>query len=190
MSRPPNPIDDPELFEAVMLGGKRSPGKVTLSGHNRKVTWDVKTGNGQSGASTTLKDIPPIEFTASFFLVRDDAEGIDDISDWPDFQAVIEATVNGSTPQAVDIYHPDLARQVPPIKSVCKAEVGGVVHDETGGQTIAVKFQEYRPAVAKGGSPNGSSSKGGKSAGEADPNADVKAQLNNLTNQYQNTPWQ
>lgn len=190
MSAVPNHIDNPELFDTITLGGKVSPGKATLSGHDRKATWDVKTGNGQSGASTTLKDIPPIEFQCTFLLIRDDAEGIDDLAAWPEFQAVIDATVSGSAPKAVDIYHPDLASQDPPIKSVCKATVGGATYDDKGAKTIVVKFQEYRPASAKGGSVNGSSSKGGKSAGEQDPNADVKAQLNNLTNQYQNTPWQ
>jgi len=42
----PNPIDDEELFASIELGGVKSPGKVTLSGHDRKATWDVKKGPG------------------------------------------------------------------------------------------------------------------------------------------------
>lgn len=181
----PNIWDNEDLYNVILLGGQTSPGKVTLSGHNRKVTWDVKEGQGISGATTTLKSIPPIEFTASFYLLYDVAQGLNDFDAWPAFQALIDATVASSTPSAIDIYHPDLASQVPPITSVVKSEVGGFVYDGKGGATIAVKFQEYRPPKAKGGTTSGSKS-GPK---QDDPNADVKAQLNNILNQYQNTPW-
>ncbi len=178
-----SPLDNEELYNSVLLGGVKSPGKVTLSGHDRKAEWDVKNGVGVTGATTTLKSIPPIEFTASFYLVRDDAQGIDQFADWPAFLAVVESTINGTKPKAVDIYHPDLASQNPPIISVCKGTVGGVVHDGKGGQTIVIKFQEYRAPKPAGGTPIGSSKK------PVDPNADVKAELDRATKQYVNTPW-
>lgn len=178
----PNPIDNEELYDSIALGGVRSPGKVTLSGHNRKIDWDVKTVQGQAGANITLKSIPPVQFTATFYLVRDDALGIDDIEKWPSFLALINSTVNGTNPKAVDIYHPDLASN--DIKSVVKAEVGGVQHDGKGGQTIAVQFLEYRLPKPKGGTPSGSK----KSAG-ADPNQAALEELARLTKQYQDTPW-
>ena len=178
-----NPLDNEELYNSVYLGGVKSPGVVTLSGHDRNVEWDVKNGTGQTGASTTVKSIPPITFTATFYLVRDDAQGIDQFADWPAFLQVIESTVNGSKVQAVDIYHPDLASQNPPITSVAKASVGGVVHDGKGGQTIVVKFQEYRPPKPAGGTSTGSKSK------KADPEAAAEAEIFALTKQYQATPW-
>ncbi len=183
----PNPIDTPELYEGVVLGGLLSPGKVTLSGHDRKVVWDIKNGSAQSGAGMSVKEIPPIEFTASFYLVKDDAEGVDDLAAWPAFHAMINSTVSGKTPKALDVYHPDLS--VNDIKSVVKGTVGGVTHDGKGGQTIVVKFQEYRPAVAKGGSPTGSGTKPKKPGTAPDPNAAAKAELARLTKQYQDTPW-
>jgi len=181
----PNPIDNEELFVSIDLGGVKSPGKVTLSGHDRKVTWDVKGGPGISGGTTTVKEIPAIEFTATFYLVKDVAQGIDDFAQWPAFQAAIESTVNGSTATAIDIYHPYLAAQNPPIASVCKALVGGVVDDGKGGQTIVVKFQEYRPPKASGGTPSGSKSKSEKD----DPDAAALAEIAELTRLYQETPW-
>lgn len=180
-----NPIDNEELYNSVILGGVTSPGKVTLSGHDRKTNWDVKTGPGLTGGTTTIKDTPPIEFTATFYLVNDVAQGTNDLDDWPAFQAVIESTIASSKPKAVEIYHPDLASQHPPISSVCKASVGGVVHDGKGGQTIVVKFQEYRPPKPKGGSPSGSKT----TAKKADPDAAALAQLAQLTDQYKKTPW-
>ena len=139
-----------------------------------------------SGGTTTLKEIPPIEFTATFYLLKDVAQGIDDFADWPAFQNVIESTIKDSTPIAVDIYHPDLASQYPPINSVCKASVGGALDDGKGGRTIVVKFQEYRPPKPKGGSPSGSKAKPDPN----DPDAAALAEIAKLTVQYKNTPWQ
>jgi len=180
----PNPIDHEELFNAIELGGVVSPGKVTLSGHDRKITWDVKKGPGLTGATTTMKEVPPIEFTASFYLVRDDSLGIDDFEDWEAFLRVIESTVSGPKPKALDIYHPDLASQTPPITSVCKAAVAGVIHDGKGGQTVAVKFQEYRAPKPAGGTPTGA-----KAKAKADPEAAALSEIDRLTNQYRATPW-
>jgi len=179
----PNPIDNGELYDSIILGGEISPGRVTLSGHDRKATWDVKKGPGLSGATTTLKEIPPIEFTATFYLVRDDAQGIDQLSEWPLFLKVIDSTISGPKPKAVDIYHPDLASQNPPITSVCKAGIAGVVHDGKGGQTVAVKFQEYRAPKKAGGTPAGSKAK------TVDPEAAALAEIAKLTEKYKATPW-
>jgi len=177
----PNVIDDEDLYNVIVLGGVSSPGKVTLSGHDRVTNWDVKTSPYLNGATTTLKGTPPIEFSASFYLVKDVAQGTDDFADWDTFVQIINTTVAGNKPKALDIYHPDLAAN--DIKSVVKASIGGMVYDGKGGGTVLVKFQEYRPPRIQGGTPKGSG-KGGP-----DPNQDLKNELNQLTNQYQNTPW-
>ena len=184
----PNIIDNPELYKSIVLGGVASPGQVALYGHNRKVLWDVKVGPFLNGAITTLKGIPPIEFSASFSLLRDDSQGIDDFADWDNFEKVINATAQGvglfgqtvTIPKAQDIYHPDLARN--DIKSVAKAEVGGFTYDCKGGAVVVVRFQEYRPPKRFGGTPIGSKTKN-------DPNAAAKAEIERLTQQYKNTPW-
>lgn len=180
-----NPLDNEELYDSIVLGGVRSPGKVTLSGHDSAVGWDIKKGNAQSGATTTRSSSDPAKFTATFYLVRDDAMGIDDLSAWPDFLAIINSTVSGKAPSAVDVYHPDLASQ--DIKSVVKSKVSGTVHDGKGGQTIAVEFLEYKPPKPLGGSPTGSKTK--PSPDPNDPNAAALAELAALTTQYQKTPW-
>lgn len=178
----PNVIDNEDLYNAISLGGKTSPGKVTLSGHNRKTEWDVKSGPSLNGATTTIKARPPIEFSASFYLVKDVAQGTDDFAAWDAFEPIIKSTIAGKTPKAVDIYHPDLARN--DIKSVCEAEIGGFIYDGKGGATVTVKFQEYRPPKKQGGTPLGSTKGQGR-----DPNQDVKDQLARLTAQYTATPW-
>jgi len=172
-----NILDDEDLYDYVTLAGARSPGVVTLTGHDSRVEWDVKDGPGQDGASMTRKGRKPIVFQASFFLAdRDDFEA------WPAFAAVINSTVASATPKALDIYHPDLSEN--DIKSIVKGSIKGPKHDGKGGVIRVVEFTEYLPPKPKGGSPSGA-----KARQATDPNADLQAEIARLTNQYQNTPW-
>jgi hypothetical protein len=184
-----NPLDNEELYDAIVLNGRRSPGVVRLSGHDSKTGWDIKKGNAQSGASMTRTSEDPIEFTAIFALVKDDVAGIDDFADWDAFQAEIEDTVAGPEPKAKDVYHPDLARNR--ITSVVKGTIGGMIHDGKGGATVTVKFVQYKPPKKSGGQPSGSTTSSYRSASAApDPNAAALAELDKLTKQYEATPWQ
>lgn len=182
----PNAVDNPKLFDVLTLGGVSSPGVVKLSGHDRKIDWDIKVGNAQAGATTTKKGVPPVEFTATFSLVKDITNGIDDFTDWEAFQKLIDSTTDGPTPKALTIYHPDLSRNK--IKSVVKSSVGGLVHDGKGGATVAVKFLEYFPPKKTGGSPK-AGERAAALAGDLDPLKEKKALVAKLTNINDNTPW-
>ncbi len=182
MPREPNPVDDEDLFDAIELAGQRSPGFIkSITGHERKVNWDVKDGNGQSGASSTLKSIPLRTPSVTFYLADDE-----DTDAWPAFRELCYSTISGAKPKALDIYHPDLAATG--IRSVTLGSMGGVAHDGKGGQTITVVFQEYALPKPKGGAATGSSSSAKKNAAP-DPNAAANAELARLTKQYQDTPW-
>lgn len=171
----PNPIDNESLYDAIVLAGKRSPGFVTLSGHDRNEKWDVKEADGHGGASTTYKGEQIAQFSASFYLVKDPVLDLDEFAAWDTFAALIRSTLpKKGLPKALDVYHPDLAAN--DIKSVCKASIGGMTHDGKGGATVVVKFIEYRPPKKKGGTPAGSKPKPPK----PDPNADLKAQIDEL----------
>src|SRR5262245_14480099 len=98
-----NPLDHEEVYDSIVLAGVRSPGRVTLSGHDRKIGWDIKKGPGTSGASMTRTSEDPVEFTASFYLsTREDFDA------WPAFDGLIRSTTSGTKPKALDVYHPDL----------------------------------------------------------------------------------
>ena len=174
----PNPIENEELFDVIVLRGATSPGVVTLRGHDREIGWDVKKGPGQSGATTERTSEDPVEFVASFKLTT-----LDEIAAWPDFRDVLLSTVSGAQPVAAEIYHPDLAAN--DIKSVVLKKLGGVQHDGDGGQTIEVSLLEYRPPKKKGGSPNGSKSK----AKKPDPDQAALDEIAALTKKYEATPW-
>jgi hypothetical protein len=174
MSRP---SDNEDLYSAIVLGTRRSPGVVTLSGHNRDEAWDVKAAKGQTGATSALNGDPIGQFEAEFYLVDDgEIDGPSQFDDWEDFQRLIESTTNGPKPVALPIYHPDLARQR--YTEVVSGGVGGLVHDGRGGARVKVKFLEYRPPKPKPvekAKPKPDSGTGTRI--KPDPNAAAKAQL-------------
>jgi hypothetical protein len=177
----PNIIDNEELFNVIVLAGKASPGIVTITGADSIIEWDVKVGWGVAGATTTIRSVPPPKFECSFELFRDAYTGVDSLTAWDDFQALIDSTLVGSKPKALPIYHPDLARNK--ITSVCKARVASPVYDKKGGAIVKVEFQTYRPPRKQTGTVVS------KPKPENDPNAAAKAEIEKLTNQYKATPW-
>lgn len=180
-----NPLDHEEAYDHVILGGVRSPGQLRkITGHDRKIGWDIKKGPGQSGASMTRTSEDPVPFELEFFLASRE-----DFDAWPAFRGLIDSTVSGPVPKALDIYHPDLVENL--ITSVVKDTSFGTQHDGLGGQVKKIRLIEYKPAKAKGGSPSGSSSKPKSKANPDpnDPNAAALAELARLTDEYARTPW-
>lgn len=177
-----NPVDHGDLYDVIELAGKRSPGKVTLSGHDRNQKWDVKDADGSGGASTTYKGEKVAQFSASFYLVKDPVLGVDDFADWDTFARLVKSSIpNSGKPKALSIYHPDLAAPGIEVKSVCAESISGMVHDGKGGATVVVKFVEFRPPKKKGGSPSATKATQAK----PDPNADLKAQIDALLKEAQ-----
>lgn len=142
--------DDRQPEEYLILGSLRSPGVVTLSGHDREKRWNVKSAKGQEGASMTLDGDDPGEFQASFYLTDEIPEdgGPTDVELWEDFQKLIESTTpTGGKPTALPISHPDLLRNR--YTAVVNGGVSGCLHDGKGGRTYQVKFREYVPPKPK-----------------------------------------
>lgn len=172
----PNPVDNEDLYDAIVLGTKRSPGIVVVSGHDRNQRWDVKEPIGHGGGTTTYKGETIAQFQCEFRLTRDPVLAIDDFAAWEVFAAFIKSMLPKSgAPKATPIYHPDLAAN--DIKTVSQASIGGMAHDGKGGAKIIVKFLEYRPPKKT----TGLATKPTKAPGTDDPNADVKAQLRAAT---------
>lgn len=142
-----NPYDNEDAYRSIVFGGKRSPGQVTLLGHDRERNWDIAQASGQTGASSSLNGTPIGQFEATFYLVRDYADGTDEFTQWDEFQRILDESTSGPEPKAYPIYHPDLARNH--FTEVSVASVGGLVHDGKGGALVKVKFIEYRPPKPK-----------------------------------------
>jgi hypothetical protein len=176
------PFEQADDLDFLVLGYDPSPGLLTLSGHDRVKNWDIQSAKGTTGASTKLNGDPIGRFKARFYLAHDNfnSTGINDFELWEDFQRKLEGLVNGPTPSAVPVYHPDLARNK--FTEVTVASIGGMLHDGKGGATVEVEFIEYKPPKPKPAA--GAKAKPGASGGggtgkpaKPDPNAAAKAEL-------------
>lgn len=185
------PFFHDQAYSTIVLGGKRSPGVVKLSGHNRDKNWDVQAAKGQQGASSALNGDPIGQFQAEFYLsgIGDAFEGPSDFELWDPFQRLIESTTAGPKPTALPIYHPDLARNG--FTEVVNGGVGGMIHDGKGGAIIQVKFIEYRPPkpkpAAKAQASPSAPTAGQANATKPDPNAAAKRELAGLLDQARST---
>lgn len=154
-----NPIDNPELYHSVRIGGQLSPGYCKVSGFKRAHEWDVKKGKGAKGANITFVQRPPAKGSITFYLGWFDANGIgggDHFAEWDLFLPLLKYDPTKKAPQAVDIFHPALARV--DITSVVTENVGVEEDVGDGLYAIQVDFLEYFPPPAKNatGSPTGS----------------------------------
>ena len=179
----PNPVDFPELYDAILLAGKRSPGRARLSLPTRDEGWDVQTAKGTTGGTTVHNNSKPVEFDCEIFVWAQ--EDRTHWEDWEAFKPVLLTPVKANAPKALDIYHPQLDGLG--IRSVVVKSWSEPQPDGKGGGTAKIKFLEYRPAKAKASaSPGGSSGFGARARGNPpDPNADLKAQVAELTKKFQ-----
>jgi hypothetical protein len=169
-------LENPDLVDKMLLGTTLSPGKLTLSGHDRDKDWNTQKAKGQTGASSTLNGDPLGEFDARFDLA--DAE---DQEAWDDFQRLIDSTVNGAKPVALPVYQVDLARNR--FTEVVLRKMGGMVWNGDGSSYVVVKFGEHRPpapkppakATPKPAQTMATTDEGRRSP--PDPNAAAKAEL-------------
>lgn len=180
-----SPHTFPELYASIILGTRRSPGVVTLSGHDRNQNWDVQPAKGQDGETSQLNGRKLGEFQASFYLVADhDDEGTNDFVEWDSFRALIESTTSGTAPIALPIYHPDLCNNG--FTEVVNAGIGGMIWDANGGATVQVKFREHRPPKPKAPAKAKAKTTGQSAKAtydKSDPNADAKRELAGLVNE-------
>jgi hypothetical protein len=179
-----HPFDNADAWSKLIVAGMVSPGAVKLTGHIREVGWDVKEAAGQDGASTTRKGTPVGKFDATFTLTDDD-----DFAAWDAFQRLLESSVNGTEPIALDVVHPELQRNH--YTAVVLASVGELAVDDRGDGQIKVSFLEYfppapKPATGATGSKSNSKSSGGTSGAKGGKDAadsaidDARKELDDL----------
>lgn len=187
-----NPIDNEDLYNSVIIDGRRSPGTVSFDGHERRDRWEKKSAPGQDGAGMTRNGDDPTEFTATFYLATPQ-----EWEEWTGYRKIIDDTVEGSAVKAKDIYHPDLADNG--IKSIVRASIAGAKNDGKGGRIVAVRLLEYRPPKKKpvaGATPSGATRysreivwDNGKNVRRQDPKKAGDDELERLRRQYEETPW-
>mgnify|MGYP006273361897 CR=1 FL=1 len=143
-----NPITDPRDFDTIVIAGMESPGKCVITSPTRSYAWDVKTGKGAFGSTTTFTGRVPAKFGIEFTFWRKSH-----FEKWETLYTKLRydptkikynpATrwVSGVSP--LDIFH--AASDQLDINTVVVEEIGGLVHKGKGVWTTSVKFIEYYP---------------------------------------------
>lgn len=176
-----NPLEHPEIWDRVIIGGVISPFMCEVSEWTRKNQWDEKVGKGSQGATLTYTGRPGARGSIKFKLTEPE-----DFDAWLSYLPLFKYDPTRKAAQAIDIYHPSLAEI--DITSVVCEEIGNVVHE--GGQEYSrtVKFIEYFPPPKKSavGTPNGSIDKGNANTPGTTPESaqdEYDKQIQNLLNQ-------
>jgi hypothetical protein len=187
-----NPVDNPGSYDFLVLSGRRSPGKCTLSFPTRSEGWDKQQPKGSQGGETVHNASPLIEFEVELYLWKESwgTGGVDHFAEWDLFWPIFQLPIASNASKALDIYHPQLDGLG--ITSVVVSSWTQPQPDGTGGATVKIKFLQYAPPKKKtGGKPSGSGSKGGAGSNpnspanqKPDPNAELKKQLAQLTEEF------
>ncbi len=171
-----NPLDNAQDYDFVEVDGIENPGIIApggITGFKRETEWEVKKGKGTKGGTATLTQLPPAKGSIKFLLwLPFHFEAWDAI-----YRKVFKYDPTKKTKNAVDIFHPTLAKQ--DIHSVVTEAIGPETHEGQGLWSITVDLLEYLPPPKKTitASPNGSTSgkgKAGSTGTSDDPIADAQ----------------
>jgi hypothetical protein len=171
-----------ELWDVLRVGDMVSPGVCKVTGGDLVIGWDIKAADGQKGATTTRINEPLKKFSAEFELSNSvDDLNVSDFDLWDAFQDMLERSVSGATPSAMEVYHPDLARNH--ITAVTLAAIGSMQADGKGGAKVKCDFIEHRPPKPARAAGAGKVATQTKTEGDKKIDAKV-AEMNALNEQY------
>lgn len=137
-----NPIDNPQSWDYITLGGINSPGLAKVGDVKRAYDYDVKKGKGSVGATVTFVQKPPVKFSIVFYLWERNH-----FTEWDTFRENLKYDPTKKAVSALEIYHPSLADV--DIHSVVTVSLGGIKHEGNAMYSIAVEFLEYFPPSPK-----------------------------------------
>lgn len=176
-----NPVDNPGLYDQIILAGKPSPGRCKITGlPTRDEGWEKQETKGQDGGETVHNGRKLVEFEVELYLWKERAKKIDHFAGWEEWKKILEAPVKKNAPKALDVYHPQLDGLG--VTSVVANTWTEPVPDGKGGATVKIKFLQYSPSKPKASAkPGGSKSKDDKGP---DPNQDLKDQIKDKTAEF------
>lgn len=136
-----DPINNPQAWSVVTVGGQVSPGIAFVTDFKSKHEWDVKKGKGVFGATITYVGRPPATGSIKFMLWLPVH-----FQQWETFRDAFKYDATKKQPQAVDIYHPALA-DVGLLSFVCEG-IGMIVEEGEPGSGLyscSVDLLEFFP---------------------------------------------
>lgn len=148
-----DPIESPSEYDVVVIGDMVTPGVARVGEPTSAFKWDVKSGPGTDGGTTTFQGSPPRQFSVEVEIwKRGQSKEVDAL------RAMIAPMAKGVEPPAFDIAHPSLSDVG--IKSVTVEDFSPLKPKGKGLWGATIKFLEYRPAKKKSVVSTPKSSKG------------------------------
>lgn len=146
-----NPLDNPEAWDKLEVGGVESPGLALVGEFKRAHDWDVKKGKGADGATLTFNGRPPAEGSVEFQLWTRAH-----FTEWSEWLQLLKYDPIKKAPQPIDAWHPSLADL--DINSLVTQKIGNIVHKGNQLYSVTVDFIEYLPPpkASATSTPNGS----------------------------------
>lgn len=135
-----NPIENPEVYNVIVVAGVISPGAMILSGGGRPYKWDIKDTAGAQGSTITYRGWKLGDDIECKFQFWQDQQIADFYSG---FVPLLQYDATKQNPKPVQVYHPVLS--VNDIYSVVVTEIGPLTNEGKGLWTVTVKMTEYRP---------------------------------------------
>lgn len=183
ISAAPNPLEQPEAYFRLKLGGVDLPGVIPpggVSGWAIESNYDVKKGKGSDGATITDTGDPPPKGSVKTQLWRTGYGGDpNDFTDWTAFVVMLRAARKAK--KALDVVHPII--NACEVSSVVVTKIGQLTDEGGGLYTVELELLKWVPQPkAAGGTPSSSQDKDknkpdASSQKEPDPNADLKKEF-------------
>lgn len=123
----------------IVLAGQQSPGVATIEGAELVRRLHERRAFGVSGATVVDQGAQLVHFTVTLRFTTPD-----DLRAWDEWKRLLVRPASRST-QGMDIEHPILADLE--IRSVLLESRSQLTQDDTGGQSVAIKFCEFRAPV-------------------------------------------
>lgn len=130
-----NPLRQP--IDKWVLAGRLSPGMGSIEKANSPRKWDEIGGYGASGSVLIFHGRKLVPFDGVLRLYTEE-----DWADWDAFKPIVLRPPYGSTPKALDIWHPWL--QLLEVKSAVVTDVLQPEEIDNGGYRIVIQFLEHR----------------------------------------------
>lgn len=141
-------LNNPEAWTVLKAQGTTSPGRILaggVSGFEREEKWDVKSGKGTTGATTTHVALEPSKGSITFSL-----PDVASIAAWAGYLALFRFDTSKGKGTAVRVYHPALASVQPPITDVVMTKHTPVLYDDKGCGKVTIELLEYFAAKSTG----------------------------------------
>lgn len=170
-----DPINNPEAWDFVLIGGVQCPGRCKVGEFKRANEWDIKKGKGSLGATVTYVSRPPAKGGIEFYLWLPIH-----FQQWETFRPLFKYDPTKKAVKAIDIYHPGLA-DIDVTSVVCEM-IGNLQNDGMGLWTVKVDLLEYFPPPAKPaistpqGAVGNAPTPGSQQTGAQPPDADTALQ--------------